>query len=429
MVGDESERERAELIERTRKSPEMVSVDDAIPLLSACDADEQGNVVGAIAAVVEAHPDDTSDTVSSLRSSLTDEDASVRSAAATTVGYVASERPSLVAETIPVLVERLNDPEPLPRINATQALSELAIHRPAAVATGISTLSSLLESDFPNLRIHSAQCIATVARESPEEVTPILPDLFARALDPSRIDEGLSSGPDGVNRNDSARASPMIDHARRALDHEMQVLTLAAKAIGSVARQRPEAISYDRRYVTALETDASPAVERAVVAALGAVAQTTPERAHSAIDPLARLLEGDYASAVQGDAAMALAHLADEYFERVTSAVEPAVPTLRSLLEADDPHIRGGAVGLLTYLGERFSETVAPAVPTLCSLLSDDYGFVRAQTAFALGFVGDIDTLGALAEVKTDDPSPEARAAASEAIRRIRWRETDDRNT
>lgn len=429
MVGDESEQERAELIERARKSPETVAVDDTISLLSVCDADERGNVVAAIAAVIKTHPEDAGVTVSSLRSFLTDEDASVRSAAATTVGYVASERPSLVAETIPLLVERLDDPEPLPRINATQALSELAIHHPVAVSTGISTLGSLLESDFPNLRIHSAQCIATVARESPEEVMPIVPDLVARALDPSRMGEGLFFGSVGVSRNGPTQVSPMIDHAQRALDHEMQVRTLAAKAIGSVARQRPEAISYDERYVIALETDAPPAVEHAVVAALEAVAQTTPERAHSAIDPLARLLGGNYAPAVQGDAALVLAHLAEEYFEKVTAAVEPAAPTLRSLLEADDPHARGGAVGLLTYLGERSPETVTPAVPTLRSLLADDHGFVRARTAFALGFVGDIDTLDALTEIEADDPSPEARAAASEAIRRIRERETDGRNT
>lgn len=414
---------RAELIKRARESPTTVSVGDVLTLLPKSDSKNHNAAISAVAAVIKAHPDDADRAVSRLRSFLTASDSTLRSAAATAVGYVASQRPELVSTAVPELVERLDDPEPLPRINATQALSELAPHRPKAVATGRSSLGSLLDSDFPNVRIHSARCLAAIAREEPSEVTPLVSDLVACATDTAAITPLESGGPNGTDDGDPAQLPVVTERATAAREQAVLVQTLAAKALTSVARQRPEAVPFDRRYLGILSADAPLPVRRGAVAALEAVAGTNPEQARPAIEPLADLLIEDRDEILQGRAAMALAYLADSYFTETTAAVRPGASTLRSLLTADDLEVLSGVVGLLTYFAERYPDDIADATPALQSLLTSDVPSIRARAAFTLGFVGNTPEHDALRDVRETDPTEEVREAAVAAIQTIRERD------
>jgi HEAT repeat protein len=130
-------------------------------------------------------------------------------------------------------------------------------------------------------------------------------------------------------------------------------------------------------------------------------------------------------------------------FRAVLDIGAAALPQLRELAQADDPHLRAGAVELIGWLGEagdadllvgamedpaaevrarsaaalgRLAETEGTAA--LTRALDDRMYFVRLHAARALGQVGDRDAVERLLRQARDDKFEAARAAA-EAVAAI----------
>jgi HEAT repeat protein len=76
--------------------------------------------------------------------------------------------------------------------------------------------------------------------------------------------------------------------------------------------------------------------------------------------------------------------------------------------------VRMNAARMLGTLGER------SAVPALVAALQDTYFGVRAEAARALGLLTDENAMDALMQTATDDPDPQVRRNAREAIEKIK---------
>ena len=93
---------------------------------------------------------------------------------------------------------------------------------------------------------------------------------------------------------------------------------------------------------------------------------------------------------------------------------EPTIPQLLLLLKDADPNIRRWAAGAFASMGD----SGKTAVPELKMLLQDSNALVRSMAAIALGSVGVevAGTVALLEEVSHNDPDPDVRKAASEAL-------------
>jgi HEAT repeat protein len=160
-------------------------------------------------------------------------------------------------------------------------------------------------------------------------------------------------------------------------------------------------------------------------------------------------LLGDPDEQVRSDAAMALAALGDAAAEavpalqkiladdagpagprysaafalgRIGSAAQPALETLRGLTAADDDVLATVAIWAALKISPDDKTLAAAAIPKLRAALRGKYDLARLEAAFALGDIGPAaaDAIPILELVEEDDPVKAVRAAAAQALAKIR---------
>ncbi len=97
------------------------------------------------------------------------------------------------------------------------------------------------------------------------------------------------------------------------------------------------------------------------------------------------------------------------------------IDQITQLLESENPRFTTVCAWALTRIDPDNRENCLRAVPLLIKALNNDQAFVRVEAASTLGIIGPqakeaIESLEKLA----DDPDPDVREAAAEAIEKIR---------
>ncbi len=210
---------------------------------------------------------------------------------------------------------------------------------------------------------------------------------------------------------------------------------IAARALGELYATSPDAIDA----LTAAVAESDPALRHAALTALAEIGGAA-ERAIPAVE--AQLRDGDQETKLLAVQALAsIGYLDIEAEEALVAALEDpdrkvqvaaltalarsgaelpdgTIEQLTAYLSEPDRDIRSSAIHALAELGR----DAAPAIPGLVKNLSDESAAIRADSARALGMIGEplgASAIPALIAVLTDDPEAGARENAAWAIGRM----------
>jgi HEAT repeat protein len=350
-----------------------------------------------------------------------------------------------------------------------QAMLALAAIGPAAAASAVPTLGEILQSNDKTLTFAAAFALGKMrAREADAALAT-----FVEADDPFLAEVAAWARAE-INPEDAAIRQTAVARLRAGLASDLpKVRSASVSGLSDLADAMDAA---GRRELAetflALLADAEPAVGTQAGAALirlgGDAVETLrgglgkadlrgasleilsaigPPAAAAVADIAAALADAD--AAVRGEAAAALAAigaaaapavgrlaeiLADEAEEdgarysaayalgRIGSAAAPALDTLHRLSTAEDELMATVAVWALLKIEPGKSEHFAAAMPRLRKALQAKSDLARLEAAVALGEIGSAaqTAVPMLELVQEDDPVRAVRAAAAEALAKIR---------
>ncbi len=303
-----------------------------------------------------------------LRVALRDESATVRQAAATTLGELA---PSEAAEQ---LEQASIDPDSVVRKAAVQALGELG---------HISAIDPLVQralyDEDTDIRIIAARSLGGMSH--PRGMSLLLGALLHR--DPNLRRAGAEALGEARNRG---AVRPLFEAA--LFDEEISVRQAAAKAL---AKLDPEEAL--RLFLQALRKD-NPATRTAAAEAIAYLGIP------AALEPLLQLALFEKGEGVRRAAATAMGVLDSE----------KALALLVEALEDADPQVREAAAKALEYMGNP-----ATLEPLFQVALFDKGGGVRRAAATAMGALDSEKALALLVEAM-EDTDPQVRKAAAKAL-------------
>lgn len=374
--------------------------------LAADEGDRRRQAASSLSRIAETRAEDLAPLVPHLGARLDDERAEVRRHAIRTLGFVAEADPAAVADLVPAVRRVLDaDPPAIVRRDALWLLASVGVDHPELVAPSSEALVDALGSSDPDTRRHAAAAIRTLPEATPEAVDGAIPDLLAllgtegaykpaaRALvalaevDPDPVVSGL------LTRLESGRperrehaawglalladeapelVEPATDRLLEAVDGGSyeRVSTNAARAIAGLVRADPDG-DLAREVLARLEDD-DPMVRRHACLGAGAAARASPR--------------------------------------------EPFVSALVDAFDDESQLVRGVAAGALTEAAlahpAAFRQRTAPFV----DLLDAAQPATRAHACVALGAVGGAGERPHLERIRADDPDPEVREVAAEAL-------------
>ncbi len=319
---------------------------------------------------------------------LSDGDPQQREQAAKTLGRLGDAEPEVLA----ALRAALDDDHALVRRSAAEALGRLG---PAARSAAPALVKTLKDPDA-YVRRRAARALGRVDPE-PAEVLPALLTAARGEADMATRIAAITSlgrlGPAGaaavpvlvqIMLEKPSRNGDVSEAARDALRH---IGAAAVPTLIEVCRQ------------------GTPSARAAVARAL----RDMGEPARPAIAALRMLLQ-DESQIVQVDAAAALGAL--------EGRVDETLPFLVTVVRTGNTEAKAEAMVVLGELGPQ----AAPAVGAITACLSDQHEALRGTAVHTLAKFGAAarPAIPALEAVARDDPHPELRRAAAEALAAIR---------
>lgn len=417
MAFADGDREAAdELLERARTDPASVEATELVEALTSEDRRTRQRAARAYTQATRANPGLVDDVANGLRSCLGREDNAGRNAAALTIAQLADRHPDAYGEAVAPLLEIVRREFDYARNNSLVALAELASERPDAVCRGLPALIELLDEDLVG-RVRALQVLTPLSERRPEAVGDHLGDVLKRIseAESSPVSEtGRETAPfQGADReNESALSYTQWNHIGRV--------------VGNVARGDRGA--FDERVDTFRShlADDSPGVRSVAVHVLSVAAPRAPAAVAPLAEELLRVVTDDQPPETRFRASLALCGVGIEAPERVTDVVVDALPEFDRLLEAEDPRLKGAAVGLFGTVAEDDPTIVADRAERIRPLLDDDIAYVRANAALVAGHVGDDDALPTLRTMAAEDADEEVRRAATQAVSQVDAAETEE---
>lgn len=273
----------------------------------------------------------------------------------------------------------------------------------ALVADAVQRLKKGLESDTPNVRKASVSGLSDLVELTDETVRKDLVGEFIGLLHDADVGVGTAAGAALVRLKggavDAVRAT-LADAATR-----LKALEVLA-AIGPAAKAAvPE--------VAALLADTDPLVRSEAAVVLASVgAEAAP-----AVPALEKLLGDDAPADVRYTTAYALG--------RIGAAAKPAVPRLLELTKSADEIMATVATWATLKIEPQDATRVDSAIPLLRKALRGENEMARLEAAVALGDIGPraSSAIPILELVSEEDSSRQVRAAAAEALARVRPRQ------
>lgn len=332
----------------------------------------------------------------------------------------------------PVLVEALESPDESLRYVAAYALGSLH------VAESDGALEKATQSDDPFLATLACWARAKINPGNVElrdvAVKRLLASVSAESPQVRRAAvEGLSELDDELDA--AQRQSLAETFAKMVADPVPQValaagaglIRLGPDAVGALRGMlsQPDVRQAGMEILAELGPVALPALDD-MIAAIGgddpiyradtcmAIAAIGPE-AKAAVEPLAKILGDETVpDEVRYSAAYALG--------RIGPGAAAAEPLVRKLVESKDELLATVAVWAALKIKPDDETLFSTAIPKLRHTLNQERPLARLEAAYALGEIGPpaataLPMLDMLAE---EDPSPEVRAAAETAAKRIR---------
>jgi len=335
--------------------------------------------------------------VPALAAAVDSEEELLRNAAAFALGKIASPAADAPLEKAAAA--------PNPFLAAIAAWGRAQIHPQdaALVSAAVQRLKQGLDSDTPAFRKASISGLSDLAEFTAEPARKELVGEFIGLLHDADVDVGTAAGAALVRLKGFA-----VDAVRGTLadaDSRLRGLEVLA-AIGPDARAAvPE--------LAALLSDADPLVRSEAAVALAAVgAEAAP-----AVPALAALLADDAPAEVRYATAYALG--------RIGAAAKPAAPRLLELSQSADEIMATVATWATLKIDPEDGTLVEAAIPLLRKALRGQNEMARLEAAVALGDIGPraSSAIPILELVSEEDASRQVRAAAAEALSKVRPRQ------
>ncbi len=254
-------------------------------------------------------------------------------------------------------------------------------------------LVSLFLSEDESVR--DAAALAVLQLEpGPDVVAPLFADAYGKASEEARadmIDAAASLGGQVVPRLVLGLENPNV---RRE----------AIEILGKIGPDAAEAVPELLKYVD----DEDPAVRADVFITLGNIGPAAKAGADAATKALQ-----DSEEEVQSSAVYALG--------KIEPDPATCVDEITKLMESGNPRFATVCAWALVHIDPEHSENFQRAIPLLIEALNHGQTFVQLEAVSTLGMIGPAAkaAIGPLEEL-ADDPDPDVREAAAEAIKMIR---------
>ena len=321
--------------------------------------------------------------VATLVRLLGDENTSVRSQAAMSLGLAGD----VAAAAVPELTLRLRDADETVRSQAAKALGRVG----GSAEEAVRALTTTLEDASAAVRASAARGLATIGKAANSAVPALIPLLQ------DRDEDVRSAAAEAI-----ARAGPLDATATSSLveglgDADNVVRAQAAEALGTIGAAGDKAAEA----LVSVMRDSHDVVRAKATEALGKIGESA---ADVAVPSLVKALR-DKDSWVSALAAEALGEMGN--------GADIAVPALIKALAHVNAQVRANAAAALGKLGDG----AVRARPFLEESAVDEDGGVRAEAIRALGLVGS-STPASLRLIldALRDADPQVRAAAVEAL-------------
>lgn len=236
-MGDQTDAPTPDALVTLTETGDAEETRAALSRLAAAPDDHRRECLRALRSVADERPSAVADVVPALEAFLSDDDRSVRLAAAKAFVPVAAAEPGAVVPLVSTLADRLADEYEFyfVRARAAETLGYVARAHVDAVATP-ETLADLrvgLSFDEPQVREQLAKTLAFVAIEDPERLRHQA-DRFADALDDEQdvVRYYLVTALVAVGPMASPSADVVEALAARLDDEQAQVRGRAAEALG-----------------------------------------------------------------------------------------------------------------------------------------------------------------------------------------------------
>lgn len=373
-VTAETTADRARSLRRTaRAEPTAEVVAELAGLLEADDPATKRLALSGLRRSATRAPEllaaELADDLEGVRTLLTDPDDNVRAAAASFLGAFCRVDPDAVRPAVPSLATLLEDEYGVARRNALEALERLSAVAPEAVRPIVDSILGRLESDHDDVRARALTILARLSADDGAVAAPAvstLRDLFRYGVE--RPDG--SDGPDDADgpRDESGTSRRLESVHRERRSRHRRVRQLAGHTLRRTATADPDAVAPVADDVVALVADPDPHVRTAAAETLLALADGRPDAVEPHLETLAERFEDDAGAIVPARVAQTVAVLGPTAPEPVASIAVEHAPRIRSLLEADEPPVRGAAATLLALGADERPSIVEPAADRLQEL-------------------------------------------------------------
>lgn len=291
--------------------PQQVRVSSVLALLDDGQTPRE-DALRALAAVVEARPEDCTPALPTLKSLLEDADPSSAEQILLVLTRIAEERPNSVAPSLDRVIPWLSSQSQIARARAARCVGLVANDHPAEVVDAVPELATIAEAGGLG-QPHAVYALSSITHEFPEDVEPA-----ADALSASIADDSLD---DGVRLN-------------------------ATAALGRIVQEYPEVGLGVVDDAVALLDEESAKLRNNAVGLVGDVAQLHSDIVEPHVDAVADLLTSEDEPA-RINASACLARVAEDFPE----SVAPDADLFAALLTADHPLVRKNACWALGHVG------------------------------------------------------------------------------
>jgi len=299
------------------------------------------------------------------------------------------------------LAKAAADPDPFLASVAVWARARINPSDKALVAAAVETLRKGLAADRPSVQAASISALSDLTGSIDDAEEKLLAGQFVELLGSPDADVRIAAaeslqrqGPLAVDALEQAIGNPEL----RAI--AMELLT----SIGPVSKPALDS------FIKAL-SDPNPAHRGDAAVAVAAIGPDAAE----AVPQLQEMLQAE-------DGPPGLRYAAAYALGRIGPAAKPAAAVLRSLTQSPDELLATVAVWAALRIEPGDSTLFETAIPRLRRAVRGDREMVRLEAAVALGDIGPAaeTAIPILELVSEEDPQPNVRAAAKQALARIR---------
>jgi HEAT repeat protein len=358
--------------------------------------------------------------VPALAKAITDERPEVRIQALIALGEIGPDAKSVS----PAIAKALDDPFVSVQYAAAFALGRIGDKANAAA------LDKASKSDDHFLALVGIWASAKVDPENKEKLAAAVKALVAGLLD-EHENHRVAAARGLLELKAPEMVSKELDAATAKLDEaQVERLLDAFAALGArVVPRATELLKDPKRRERAMKVlakigpEAAPAVPDLVALLKEQDAKVRTE----ALFTLAAI--GPKAAAAIGPATEALADTdrdvmltAGYFLGKLGPEAKAAAPALKKLLDSKDELVKLTGVHALLEVDPANEEHVKMAVPEMTAALKNPLAFIRAEAAMTLGDLGKAaaGALPALETVQQQDENADVRAAAAEAVKKIK---------